>query len=297
MSVEDTAAKIRSMEVRGAGKIARAVAQAMKEFTMQAREDDPDKLLEALATARDALLDTRPTAVSLANSLDAVMKGATGDSVSEIKSRVVSAADKFISNSIHAIETITDSCSSKINHGDTIITHCNSSVAVKSIIKAHDQGKKVKVYSTETRPWLQGHITSQALANAGVDTTLIVDSAVRFFMAEANIVIIGADTITADGSVINKIGTSQIALCAHEQGVPVYVCAETYKFSKSVTSGAQVIIEERDHAEVVTLGKLKGVKVRNPVFDTTPPEYIKAIITERCVIRPDDANKIILEMF
>jgi len=173
------------------------------------------------------------------------------------------------------------------------MTHCNSKVAVQSIIKAHNDGKKIMVYSTETRPWGQGYITSQELADAGVDVTLIVDSAVRSFMAETDLVIVGADTVTADGTVYNKIGTSQIALCAYEQHIPVFVCAETYKFSKASLNGDDVIIEEREHSEIVPPGKLKGVKLRNPVFDATPPEYITAIITELGEILPSAASEII----
>jgi ribose 1,5-bisphosphate isomerase len=130
------------------------------------------------------------------------------------------------------------------------------------------------------------------LADAGIDVTLIVDSAANFFLDETDLVIIGADTITADGSVINKIGTSQIALCATEKNVPVYVCAETYKFSKTSINGKSIRIEERDITEIVEPELLKGVKVRNPVFDITPPKYVKSIITEKGEFPPKDIGDI-----
>ncbi|MQK95693.1 ribose 1,5-bisphosphate isomerase, partial [Escherichia coli] len=92
------------------------------------------------------------------------------------------------------------------------LTHCNSSTAIAVIKRAHEVGKEIKVFATESRPRLQGYITAKQLKEAGIDVTVIVDSAVRYFMNEIDCVIVGADTITANGALINKIGTSQIAL-------------------------------------------------------------------------------------
>jgi ribose 1,5-bisphosphate isomerase len=297
MSVNETAEKIKSMEIRGAGKIARSAAFALKDYALNLQENDMQKFISSLKSTKEILLNTRPTAVSLENALELVMAGAQGNTVDEVRAGIITAADRFINNSIEAIEKIAGICATRINDGYTIITHCNSSVAVLGIIKAHEQGKKFQVYATETRPWLQGHITSQALADAGVDITLIVDSAVRFFMAEADLVIVGADTVMANGSVVNKIGTSQIALCAHERKVPVLICAESYKFSRPIITNENIRIEERDTSEVVEPGKLTGVKIRNPVFDITPPQYINSIITEFGIISPSNAGDIIQKMF
>ena len=294
MSVQETAEKISSMEIRGAGKIARAAAEALKNFILQSEENDPVKLIDALSEASDTLLNTRPTAVSLANALAAVLAGAKGATVDEIRANVTKAAEQFILNSIQAIDRIAEICSSIIiENGNTIMTHCNSTVVVKSIIKAHNHRKQIRVYATETRPWRQGFITAQALADAGVDITLIVDSAACFFMAETDLVLIGADTITAAGTVYNKIGTSQIAICAHEKHVPVFVCAETYKILNSTMDDDSVKIEERDSTEVVEQDKLPGVKIRNPVFDATPPNYINGIVTEQGIISPSEVVKIL----
>jgi ribose 1,5-bisphosphate isomerase len=293
MSIEETAAKIKSMEIRGAGKIARAAALALKEYVKELDESRVEKVIEALNNAGDTLRNTRPTAVSLENAVETVLNSTSGETVSEIKENVITAADKFISNSLNAMEKIAELCANKIKDNSTILTHCNSTVAVKSIIKAFDQGKTIRVYATETRPWGQGYITSQALADAGVDTTLIVDSAVLHFMKEIDLVIIGADTITTDGTVINKIGTSQLALCAKEFKVPVLVCAETYKFSQTASSAEQVVLEERNPEEIAPADKVIGVSVRNPVFDATPAKYIGVIITEIGIISPNETNKII----
>ncbi len=115
-------------------------------------------------------------------------------------------------------------------------------------------------------------------------------------MPKINIVVVGADTVASNGAVINKIGTSQIALCAHEARVPVMVCAETYKFSHETLAGELVEIEERDINEIVKPGDFPGVVIFNPVFDATPPEYIDVIVTEEGVISPHAAFEIIKAM-
>ncbi len=293
MNIQETATKIKSMEIRGAGNIGRAAASALKDLALQSSDMAPEMFQELLNDGVETLTNTRPTAVTLTNALTAVMAGAKGGTIEELKCGVIAAADRFIAHSIEAIDKITDLCAARIQDGATILTHCNSSVVVKSIIKAHDQGKNIKVFATETRPWGQGYITSRALAEAGVDVTLIVDSAARTFMAETDLVIFGADTITGNGTVINKIGTSQIALCARERSVPVLVCAETYKFAMDMDSADSVIIEERDKKEIIDPDKMQGVKIRNPVFDRTPPELIDTIITELGAVSPAKAKELI----
>ena len=167
------------------------------------------------------------------------------------------------------------------------MTHCNSSAAVGVIEEAHRQGKEFRVFATESRPWRQGILTVTQLAEAGVDVTLIIDSAVRYVMNDTDKVFVGADTITSHGAVINKIGTSQLALAAHEARTQFYVCGETYKFSPMTMAGDMVEIEERETSEVVGPGEIPdSVKIYNPVFDSTPAQYIDAIITEVGMVPP-----------
>ena len=128
-----------------------------------------------------------------------------------------------------------------------------------------------------------------------MDVTLIVDSAARYFMKNVDLVLVGADTVTSNGVVINKIGTSTISLIAHEARVPFIVLAESYKFSRETLSGALVEIEEREPSEIINPEKLKNVKIRNPVFDATPPSYVDTIITEFGAISPYMAYRIIKE--
>jgi ribose 1,5-bisphosphate isomerase len=188
----------------------------------------------------------------------------------------------------------------RIEDGDVIMTHCNSQSALSVIINAHRYGKSIKVYATETRPRYQGRITARILSKEGIEVTIIIDSAMRYFMNKVDKVVVGADAIAANGAVVNKIGTSLLALAANEARVPFIVAAETYKFSPDTLFGKLIVIEERDYREVAPekwVSKHKHVRIRNPAFDVTPPEYIDLLITELGVFSPSVFPLIVREMF
>lgn len=295
--VAETAEKIRTMEIRGAGRIARAGAQALGDFAVSYDGETLDGFLSDLSDAKRTLLDSRPTAVSLWNGVHATVRGAQDASTLEdAKDLVVRNAAEFCRRSEMAVEEIARIGARRIQDGDTILTHCNSSAALGTIIEAHRQGKRIKVYATESRPWRQGILTVNALADAGVDVTLIIDSAVCAVMKKVDKVFVGADTITSQGALINKVGTSQLALAAHEARVQLYVCAETYKFSPMTLFGDTVTIEERDVSEVVRPGEVRdSVKIFNPVFDSTPAAYIDAIITELGMMSPGSVYGVLVD--
>ena len=295
--VAETAEKIRTMEIRGAGRIARAGAQALGDFAVSYDGETLDGFLSDLSEAKRTLLDSRPTAVSLWNGVHATVRGAQGASTLEdAKDLVVRNAAEFCRRSEMAVEEIARIGARRIQDGDTILTHCNSSAALGTIIEAHRQGKRIKVYATESRPWRQGILTVNALADAGVDVTLIIDSAVRAVMKKVDKVFVGADTITSQGALINKVGTSQLALAAHEARVQLYVCAETYKFSPMTLFGDTVTIEERDVSEVVRPGEVRdSVKIFNPVFDSTPAASLDAIITDLGMMSPGSVSGVLVD--
>lgn len=287
-TVKTTASEIKDMKIRGAGRIARAGAAALEGFSEGYKGNSLEDFKKDLETARNTLLESRPTAVSLWNGLQYCVRDVRkASSLSEAKGSVATNAKAFIESSSKAVELIAKMGARRVQDGDIIITHCNSSAAVGAIKEAHAQGKDIKVYATESRPWRQGFITVKELSEAGVDTTLIIDSAVRMVMKKADKVFVGADTVTSNGALVNKIGTSQLALCAFESRVSFNVCTETYKFSPMTLFGDMVMIEERDRNEVVRPGEIPdNVKIFNPVFDSTPAKYIDTIITELGIMSP-----------
>jgi ribose 1,5-bisphosphate isomerase len=293
----ETAEKIRDMEIRGAGRIARAAALALKAEAQSIKTDNLDEFNAKMREAFRTLYMTRPTAVSLPNALRIVMKY-KADNVEEARRQIAANADAFIAGSENAVKIIGEIGARRLRDGDTVMTHCNSSAAASILTTAFRQGKRINVIATETRPRMQGHVTVDVMQKAGIPTTLILDSAVRYFMKKVDTAVVGADAITVNGNLINKIGTSQLALAAHEARVPFMVAAETYKFSPRTLLGELVEIEERDPSEVLPEEKRKqwpGLKVMNPAFDVTPHQYIDLICTEIGAIPPEMAFWVITE--
>jgi len=296
---------ITTMRIRGAAEIGRAAVDGLATYARSSTTGDPDAYMEGFGEAYRLLLNTRPTAVSLANALMYVRHRViklhkAGQGAEALRDMTIKASEDFNKSSLEAVKRISDFGAKRIRNGDLIMTHCNSSVAISILTEAKRQGKDFRVIANETRPRFQGRLTAKALAAAGIPVTLIVDSAARYFMPKVDKVVVGSDVVTSNGAVVNKIGTAQIALAAKEARVRVYVGAETYKFSPSTVLGELVEIEERSPEEVVPreeLVGLSGVRIANPAFDVTPAELIDAIITERGIIPPQAAILVLMEEY
>jgi len=297
MLLSETAASIKNMEIRGAGRIARAAVEALADYARNLDVSDPVGFRQEMQKAARILIETRPTAVSLPNAVKSVVRALDEfESVDAAREAVLSRAAEFIQRSEHAVERIAEIGARHISDGDVLLTHCNSEAALGCILKAHSQGKEIEVYATEVRPRDQGLITIKTLNEAGIPTNYIVDSAVRYFINEVDMVFVGADAIAVNGAVVNKIGTAQIALAAHEARTNFIVAAETYKFAPRTILGELIEIEERDPAEVLAreiAEELPYVRVRNPAFDVTPADYIDLIVTEQGAIPPELAFTVI----
>jgi ribose 1,5-bisphosphate isomerase len=297
MLLNETAADIKNMEIRGAGRIARAAVEALADYARNLDVSDPETFKREMQGAADILTGTRPTAVSLPNAVRYVMRALDSfESVEAARDAVLARAAEFVDHSEHAVERIAEIGARHISDGDVLLTHCNSEAALGCILEAHRQGKEIEVYATEVRPRGQGLITIRTLNDAGIRTNYIIDSAVRYFINDVDLVIVGADAIAVNGAVVNKIGTAQIAHAADEARTNVIVAAETYKFAPRTILGEKIEIEERDPGEVLPreeAERLPFVRVRNPAFDVTPAEYIDLIVTERGAIPPELAYLVI----
>jgi ribose 1,5-bisphosphate isomerase len=303
--VQEIADEIRQMKIRGAGEIARSAVQALMITAESSKAPTENDLVNDLNTTAKLLLATRPTAVSLPNGIRYVMHRVTtemyqGKPLDLVRSTAVKSAKDFIANSLSAIQRISEIGAKRVTDGDRLLTHCNSSAVVAILKTAWSQGKRFEVTVTETRPRFQGRITANELGSAGIPVTMILDDAARFFMNKIDKVIVGADAITANGALVNKIGTSLIALSAHEARTRVFAAAETYKFSPETMIGELIEIEERDPSEIISstdLNQLPNTEVRNPAFDVTPAEYIDLIITEKGIIPPQAAVLMLQEQY
>ena len=285
------------MEIRGAGRIAKAAAEAIRDYAAGLEAASIEEFSTRIQEASSFLISTRPTAVSLPNAVKLSSKYSSGK-VEEARREIIENADLFIKRADKALGIIGKIGSRRLQDGDVIMTHCNSHAALSIITTAFENGKDISVIATESRPKRQGLVTVRHLNDFGVPTTLIVDSAVRYYMKEVDKVIVGADAIASNGALVNKIGTSQLALAANEARKSFMVAAETFKFSPNTILGNPIEIEERSSDEIIDpiiLADLSRVEVKNPVFDFTPAKYIDMIVTDIGLISPSMAYTVIKE--
>ncbi|MBI3581004.1 MAG: S-methyl-5-thioribose-1-phosphate isomerase, partial [Nitrospinae bacterium] len=243
---------------------------------------------------------TRPTAVNLFWAVERVRKAvrdAGPKTVADMKKRAAEEAVKILKEDLLINEKMGRNGARLIADGDAVLTHCNAGAlatagrfgtALGVIKAAHLDGKRIRVFADETRPFLQGaRLTAWELKKEGIDVTLITDSMAGYCMKKGLVqkVIVGADRIAKNGDVAHKIGTYTIAVLARTHGIPFYVAAPLSTIDFEIPDGEHIPIEERDAKEVSHIGGRRmapdGVKIFNPAFDVTPNEYVSAIITER----------------
>jgi len=303
---EEVAEAIKQMRIRGAPLLGAAAAFALALTAHSSKARTSAELISELEESARILKETRPTAVNLFWGIDRILNKARSrrGKVPEIVALVIEEAQNIADEDVAANHLIGKYGSELIHDGDVVLTHCNAGAlatvdygtALGVIRAAFEQGKKVKVIATETRPKLQGaRLTTYELHRDGIPVTLITDNAVGYVMYRKMIdkVIVGADRIVSDAA-INKIGTYTIAVLAKEHIVPFYVAAPRSTFDLTSKS-SDVVIEERSPEEVTHIGSLriatKGVKALNPAFDITPLEYVTAIICESGILYKEDFRR------
>lgn len=299
-AVEETATDIAEMEIRGAATIARAAARAVCTQAVETDATDAATLRAEVRVAARRLHATRPTAVSLPNALRYVLDRMEGEDPEAVRESVVAASEEFRARLDRAQADLGAVGANRLGDGDTVMTHCHSTDVLSCIEAARDQGKSLSAVVKETRPRKQGHITAGRLRELDVPVTLVVDGAARRYLDEVDHVFVGADSIAADGSVVNKIGTSGLAVLARERDTPVVVAAATLKLDPATLSGATVDIETREESEVLPTderAEVGDVSVANPAFDVTPPRYVDAIVTERGQFPPESIVVLMRELY
>ncbi|MHA1615761.1 MAG: S-methyl-5-thioribose-1-phosphate isomerase [Candidatus Njordarchaeales archaeon] len=312
-TVQDTAWAIKNMVTRGAPNIGVAGAYGIYQATVEAINKDtfPEYVFEKA----QEIMKTRPTAVNLFNVVKEVLdflqkKLSEGLSKDEILDALYKKVESIANREVEANRRIGEIGKKLIRDGDNILTHCNAGAlaavdigtALAPIRFAYYEGKNIRVYVDETRPWLQGaRLTAWELEMEGIPYYLIPDNTAGWLIQrrDVDLIIVGADRIAMNGDVANKIGTYKLAVLAKENGIPFYVAAPLTTFDPNIATGDEIPIEERSPEEVIyVLGydeetkKLKRVRIApensrvlNPVFDVTPFKYIDGIITEVGILR------------
>ncbi len=266
---------IKEMKVRGAPAIGVAAAYGM---ALSKKPDEDAELLKS----------SRPTAVDLSHAVDFV--------ISRIKKgeTAMAAAGAWERMNKEKCNKICEYGATLIKPKQIILTHCNTGFlatndygsALGAIKRAHEQKKEIFVYVDETRPRIQGALTSWELIKAGISHKVICDNSAAFLMQKMKIemVMVGADRIAANGDTANKIGTYSLSVLAKEHGIPFYVLAPVSSFDFTIKNGNEIKIEERDELEVLEInGKRaypKESHAINLAFDITPAKNITAFVNE-----------------
>lgn len=302
---------IRLMKVRGAPAIGIAAAYGLYMGIRDVPDhSSPEKFREVLEEKSRSLAATRPTAVNLFWALDR-MKGCAAAhknlTIPAIREKLLAEAVAIHEEDIGINRKIGENLLALLKDGAGLLTHCNAGAlatagygtATAPMYLAQEKGWRFKVYADETRPRLQGSaLTAFELQQAGIDVTIITDSAAAAVMAQGKIdaVLVGCDRVAANGDAANKIGTLGLSILAGHYGIPFYVAAPTPTIDLKTKSGADIPIEERDPREISHRFGVptapQGVPIYNPSFDVTPHENITAIVTEKGIVYPPYAENL-----
>ncbi len=298
---DGVAAAIKDMIVRGAPAIG---ASAAFGYAIGAMENSKSLTIEGMESVKDKLARTRPTAVNLFWALERMhskfLESFAVNPSEKVIGDLVEEAEKIANEDVEINKRMGRYGQQLLPDESTVITHCNAGAlatvdygtALGVIHAAIDNGKKVKAYVDETRPYLQGaRLTVWELMKLGADTNLICDNMAGWVMKTRKVdaIVVGADRIAANGDTANKIGTYSLAVLAKRHGVKFYVAAPISTIDITISDGSKIPIEERSHEEVTTVRGVRiapdEVKVFNPAFDVTDAELVDAIITENGVLR------------
>ncbi|MBD3210156.1 S-methyl-5-thioribose-1-phosphate isomerase [Candidatus Micrarchaeota archaeon] len=285
---EKTVRDIKSLKIQGARNVATAALKALIVFIEEGRAETKKEFLEEFRKTVETLSRSRPTEPMMRNLLQeaaAFAEESKEESLAAFRNTLKRHEEKMLKQIEKDKQKLVQYGARLIPNNALVLTHCHSSTATGILIKAKKMKKRFRVVAFETRPRYQGRKTAKELAGAGIDVTLAVDGSMSLFMKKADIVLVGADSITSRGDLINKIGTSTLAHIAKMYDVSFYVAAELSKYSPKTIFGTREKIEERDFKEVWKTPP-KNVKIRNPAFEATSAKYINGYVTELGVIPP-----------
>jgi len=304
-SCVDIAQAIKDMVIRGAPAIGAAAAFGLAMAARESKATDSKNLISDLLASGSFLKRSRPTAVNLAWAVDRITNKIIKfeGSCDDLRQAILIEAQKLADEDVAINRRMASHGADLIADGDTIVHHCNTGAlatvdwgtALGVIRTAWEQGKKIHVLVDETRPRLQGaRLTAWELEQYGIPYEIITDNMSGFFMRAGKVqkVFFGADRVTANGDVANKIGTYMLALAARDNGIPAYSVVPTSTIDLNLLHGDLIPIEERTADEVLNIQLAgervtpKNAKARNPAFDVTPARLISGIVTENGVAYP-----------
>lgn len=277
---------IKSLKIQGARNVAKASVNALIIHAKHSKASSQKDFYNEIKKLSSVLAKSRPTEPMMRNALDSAVKYLYVETKEKKNAKALKKS--FIKRETDFLEKVKEDSKKLFEYGARlvpknalVVTHCHSSTVTGILKKA--KRKSIRVIACETRPRYQGRITAKELADAGIDTTIVVDGAMNMYMKKADLVMVGADSITSRGDLINKVGTSTLAHIAKMHDTSFYSAAELMKYSSKTFYGEREKIEQRDSKEVWEKPPGK-VKISNPAFDVTSSKYINGYITEVGII-------------
>ena len=297
-SVEEVAKAIEDMVTQGGGpSIAAMYGMALAARQCAGKSAQNQK--ESLETARQRLTQTRPTNTSLARLLEKTMALATEfvDQGADVESQLLAWIETYRDENYERYGKVGEYGASLIDDGDGVLTMCFAETSfLISLALAKRAGKRIHVFTPETRPYLQGaRLTAPSVHEIGVPVQIIGDNMPAYVLSQGKIqkYFTAADLVTLDGHVVNKIGTFQNAITAHYHGVPYFVYSGGA--DKKKPDRASIEIEERDPAEMKNCRGIpttdQAIDAYYPAFDITPPHLVSGVVTQYGILNPYDLKR------
>jgi translation initiation factor eIF-2B subunit delta len=262
----------------GAAELARDAAEVLVLLAKQSEAKDLNSFLGELSATGRKVIQAQPAMAPLFNLINSVLCSMDGvGSLVEARRRLEASARGFAEEPASRGQMISEEALSLLSDGCTVLTHSRSSTVLAALLLARRRGLAFEVMCTESRPLYEGRKVAEALSKDGIRTTLVIDAAVSHVVPRADLVMVGADSVSRNG-LVNKMGTCGLALDARAHAVPFYTLCGTDKF---LPDGYPYFeIEARDPEEVWP-GSPQAVEVLNYYFEVTPLEYVSGLVTEQ----------------
>lgn len=292
-SAQHVLEEVEGMNVKGGSPFGRAAAWMFKLCCEQEEFANMAALRARFDELSGRIKDFKPTMATIANTISLVYDklddlGKDAD-VAAAKRAVIGLCEAIVAYSEDAVARLGVYGGNLISDGDVVMMHSYSSALMSVFQQAAGQGKKFRVICTESRPLRESRLAAKVLQGLGVPVTYITDIEIWEFMPLADFIIMGADSLTWDGRVANKIGTALVAQLAQACKKPVYIASEVYKLDVRTRDGYNVVLERRTKDEIISEGdfeSLEGIEIINQFFDLTPAWQVTGLVTEFGVIAP-----------
>jgi ribose 1,5-bisphosphate isomerase len=292
-SVEHILEEVRTMRVKGGSAFGVAAAQAFRFVAQDQEIASTEQLFSELDRVAVLLLAEKPTMGTVHNAYQLIVTGPRSriadDDVAVARNEIADRADRFVDHSVNAVIELGRVGSELVRSKQTIMMHSYSASVLSVFETARQAGKQFQVICTESRPLRESRMAASRLSSLGVPVTFVTDASMAAFAVKADWILVGADSLAVDGSVANKMGTNLLSIVADRLDVPFYVASEVLKLQPRTREGSPIVLEKRPISEMVRpddFEHAENVTIVNQFFDLTPPQRIRAIITEQGVYSP-----------